>query len=536
MHVFLVGPPGVGKSTIAPLLAARLGARAIELDAEIERAAGKSCRDVIEIDGWDRFRDVESEAITRMRPSPSWTVIDAGGGAVIRASNRSAMRSLGTVVGLKGSLAHITRGIAATMAKRPYGDLPAPERARRVLRERRVAYADADEMFPVDGASPEQVADRIAAWLVDVRGVRLDVVAAHPYAVVVRTGLYEEVGERLRDLGWTGKAVVVADAEGTRLFAPTVAASLRKAGLSSALVRVGRGERAKSARSLARLWSDLARAGLGRDGGVIALGGGVVGDLAGFAAATYARGVRLAHLPTTLLAMVDSSIGGKTGIDLPEGKNLAGAFHAPDVTLADLSSLRTLPRRQMSAGLAEVIKSAFIADRQSVAQLERSIGDVRGGRLPATLAAVAMAVSVKADIVGRDERESGLREVLNFGHTFGHAYEAATSYRVLHGEAVGLGMVFACALAEQLDLAPASLRETVERLLRAAGLPLRAAVPSETWAYLGRDKKARAGSVRWVLPRRVGRFSEVTDVRPVALRGAARALAGGATGRDGQAA
>ncbi len=526
MHVFLVGPPGVGKSTVAPLLAARLGARAIEIDAEIERAARKSCREIIEIDGWDRFRDLESEVLSRLRPSPSWTVVDAGGGAVIREPNREAMRALGAIVGLNGSLAHITRGIAATMPKRPYGDLPAPERARRVMRERRAAYADVDESVAVDGALPDEVAERIASWLVRVRGVRIEVAAEHPYAVVVRAGLHAEVGARLRDLGWTGKAAVVADAIASARFAPAVMASLRQAGLRSALVRVGTGERAKSPRSLARLWSDIARAGVGRDGGVLALGGGVVGDLAGFAAATYARGVRLAHLPTTLLAMVDSSIGGKTGIDLPEGKNLAGAFHAPDATLADLSSLRTLPPRQVSAGLAEVIKSAFIADRESVGQLERSLPDVRAGRLPATLAAVAMAAAVKADIVGRDERESGLREVLNFGHTFGHAYEAAMSYRVLHGEAVALGMVFACALAEELDLASASPRQTVERLLQQAGLPIRTAVPRATWSYLGRDKKARRGAVRWVLPRRLGRFAEVTDVKPAALRRAARALAG----------
>jgi 3-dehydroquinate synthase len=293
------------------------------------------------------------------------------------------------------------------------------------------------------------------------------------------------------------------------------------------LLRVPEGERAKSKAALDRLWRDLARGAIGRDGGVVAVGGGATGDLAGFAAATYMRGIAVAHVPTTLLAMVDSSIGGKTGIDLPEGKNLVGAFHAPAAVFSDPSTLATLPARQVSSGLAEVVKTAFLADRESVDQTARSLERVVRDRdlAPATLL-VSMSAEMKASVVSADEREAGLREILNFGHTLGHAYEAASGYRATHGEAVAVGMVFATALAEELGLAPRTLRPLLEDLLRRAELPTRARIPARAWELLGRDKKARAGKNRWILPRRIGRFSEVTDVPPRALDRAARVVEG----------
>ena len=186
----------------------------------------------------------------------------------------------------------------------------------------------------------------------------------------------------------------------------------------------------------------------------------------------------------------------------------------------------SLPRRERSSGLAEIIKAAFLVDRDSVTQLERSAAAVLEGDLGPTLGAIALAVDVKAGIVAADEREAGLRELLNFGHTLGHAYEAASRYRVTHGEAVGIGLVFATALADDLDLAPTSLRERLEAVLAVAGLPTRAKLPAATWSFVQQDKKARAGKVRWILPRTIGRFSEVIDVAPRALRQAAAIVEG----------
>ncbi|MDP9245770.1 MAG: 3-dehydroquinate synthase [Chloroflexota bacterium] len=522
MHLFLVGPPGVGKSTVAPFLAEALGGRTVDLDEQIERIAGKPCTRVIVEDGMPRFRAIESEVLSALRPTPALIVVSTGGGAVLLEPNRRRMAELGLRVGLTGSVATVARGIAATMAKRAHLDDGPRQHAARVLKDRRDVYADVDASFKVDGIEPHEVALAIAAWLVSARGLRIDVLASRPYPILVRAGLLEHVGTHLRDIGWQGRVAIVADAFTARRFGPAVRRSCVSAGIEPVIVRVPRGEQVKSVTALGRLWDALAAARIGRDGGVIALGGGTVGDVAGFAAATYLRGIRVAHVPTTLLAMVDSSIGGKTGIDLARGKNLAGAFHQPDAVLADPSVLSSLPRRERSSGFAEIVKVAFLSDRDSVAQVERSAAAVVAGDLGPTLGAIALAATVKGGIVGADEREAGLRELLNFGHTLGHAYEAASRYRVTHGEAVSIGLVFAAALADVLDLAPTSLRERLEAVLGAAGLPVRATLPARTWSFLAADKKSRAGQTRWILPRTIGRFSEVADVgaRPLRLAAA----------------
>jgi shikimate kinase / 3-dehydroquinate synthase len=527
MHLFLVGPPGIGKSSVAPVLARHFGAAVVELDREIQRRAGKPNRDLIEQDGMDRFREVESNALMRLARTPSWVVVDTGGGAPIREDNRRLMRSLGLIVGLRGSLDRVASGIAATQAKRPYQNVAPRDRARQVLRERKSAYADTDVTFDVDGASIEETGRAIAAWLVSARGVRIDVAdpdRTSSCRVLVRAGLLDHVGPHLADLGWSGRVAVVSDPATAKRYEGAVLRSLDAVGLGSVTIRVPGGERGKRLAVAARLWDSLANEGIGRDGGILALGGGSVGDVAGFVAATYLRGIRIAQIPTTLLGMADASIGGKTAIDIAAGKNLVGAFHSPDAVFADLTVLATLPPRQVSSGLAEVTKCAFLADRESVAQLGRSLESVRAGDLGAVLAAVTIAAEVKGGIVSQDPRESGLRELLNFGHTMGHAYEAASSYRVTHGEAVAIGMVYATALAEQLDLTAPTLRPELENLLERAALPTRARLPKAVWSYVLRDKKARAGRLRWILPRRIGRFSEVTDVGEAALRAAGRVV------------
>jgi shikimate kinase / 3-dehydroquinate synthase len=525
MHLFLVGPPGIGKSSVAPALARHFGAAVIELDQEIERRARKSCKDVIEQDGMERFRDLEASVLGRLRATPSWVVVDTGGGAPIREANRAQMRRLGLIVGLRGSLDRVAAGIAATVAKRPNQHLGPRDRARAVLAERREAYADVDVTFDVEHATAKDVARAIAAWLIAARGVRIDVAGDdRPCRVLIRAGLLEHVGPHLRDLGWEGQVAVVSDAPTAARYEPQLLRSLSAVGLKAVALRVPAGERGKQLAAASRLWASLASSRVGRDGGIVALGGGSVGDVAGFVAATYLRGIPVAQVPTTLLGMADAAIGGKTAIDIAAGKNLVGAFHYPDAVFADLAVLATLPARQVSSGLAEIVKSAFLADRESVAQLGRSVASVRAGDLAATAAAITIAAQVKGSIVSEDPREAGLRELLNFGHTMGHAYEAASGYRVTHGEAVAIGMVYASALAEELRLASPALRPQLEELLLRAGLPTRAKLPGSVWTYVLRDKKARADTLRWILPRRIGRFSEVTDVRERALRVASRAV------------
>jgi 3-dehydroquinate synthase len=266
-------------------------------------------------------------------------------------------------------------------------------------------------------------------------------------------------------------------------------------------------ESAKRLSTVEEIARKLLRRGADRQCVVVAVGGGVVGDVAGFAAATYLRGVRLVHIPTTVVAQVDSAIGGKTGVDLPEGKNLVGAFYPPEVVIADANLLRTLPQRQYRSGLYEVVKYAIIADRELFQFLERRMPAILR-RDPGALAwIVPRCVRVKARVVGKDERESGLRQILNFGHTLGHALEAATGYRrFLHGEAVGWGMIAATLLAVGSDRVGQGEASRIIRLIRAVGpLPALGALRMATLrSIMAGDKKARGGRVLWVLPKAFG--------------------------------
>lgn len=277
-------------------------------------------------------------------------------------------------------------------------------------------------------------------------------------------------------------------------------------------------ETAKNLATVERLARALVRAGADRGAVVVAAGGGVVGDVAGFAAASYMRGVRLVHVPTTLVAQVDSSIGGKTGVNLKEGKNLVGAFYPPQLVVVDPNLLATLEDRQYRSGLYEVVKYAVIADPLLFDVLERTVGRLRSRDGSVLDWVVARCARIKGDIVGQDEREGGLRQVLNFGHTIGHALEAATGYRsLLHGEAVGWGMLAAVELARRLGRLRPSEADRVAALVVAVGRLPR--LPERRIAivrWLGADKKARAGRLRWVLPRRIGEV-EITEDVPESL-------------------
>jgi 3-dehydroquinate synthase len=321
---------------------------------------------------------------------------------------------------------------------------------------------------------------------------------------LARLGELSAVGGRAR------RALIVTDSRVASLYGQRAARSLRGAGLTPTFVLVPRGESAKRVRHLERLWRAFAAAGLERQDVVVALGGGVVGDLAGFAAATWLRGVAWIGVPTTVLAQVDSSVGGKTAIDLVAGKNLAGAFHQPTAVLIDPETLVTLPVRERRAGLAEVVKMGMAVDRSLFEWCEASLGDLAAGRIGALAEAVARSVRAKAAVVRRDERESGPRTALNFGHTAGHAIEAALGYgRVRHGEAVAIGMRVAASLSTRAaGLAPGA-RDRLLNALDALSLP-REMPPLRLDALesaMRLDKKRGHGGVRWVLTPRVGHAS-----------------------------
>jgi 3-dehydroquinate synthase len=337
-------------------------------------------------------------------------------------------------------------------------------------------------------------------------------VVALPYPVEIATGALDLLPDLVRQATPAHRIAVLTDSEVAPRHAARVLASLRLD--KDALFEIPSGEVHKTRETWSALTDRLLAAGYGRDTTVVALGGGVVGDLAGFVAATFMRGVPVVQVPTTLMAMVDSSIGGKTGVDTPAGKNLVGAFHQPLAVVMDPTVLRTLPEEHLRAGFAEILKHGVVADARYFADAggfaERgALSPLSHTGLEQLCRLIERSVEIKAAIVARDEREAGLRKVLNFGHTIGHAIEAASRYRVLHGQAVAVGLVLEARLAERLGVAAAGIATTIEHACRAAGLPtelpdVRADAVIE---FTRLDKKARNGRAEYALPVRIGEMA-----------------------------
>jgi 3-dehydroquinate synthase len=323
-------------------------------------------------------------------------------------------------------------------------------------------------------------------------------------------GLPRVLGERCPAHAYA----VIADSRVAELYGVRVLATLRDAGLRALLVPFPAGEWNKTRATWADLTDALLVARLGRDGAVVALGGGVTGDLAGFVAATYLRGIPYVQAPTTLLAMIDASIGGKTGVDVPAGKNLVGAFHQPRGVVADIETLATLPKPHIAAGMAEAIKHAVIADAAYLDALLADAAAIRARDLAALERVVARSVAIKEAVVAADPGEGGHRQILNFGHTIGHAVEARSGYELLHGEAVAIGMAAEASLAESAGIAEEGFRLRVRRALEAFDLPV--TIPedladADLLETMRADKKSRAATVRFAFPARVGTVLQRPD-------------------------
>ncbi len=328
------------------------------------------------------------------------------------------------------------------------------------------------------------------------------------YDILIGNNLLEHAAEYLRPLGIGRRGVIISDDNVAGLYADPLRSALREQGYEADLLTVPAGEVSKSLRQAERLFERLPALQLDRGSFVLAVGGGVVGDLAGFVAAAYLRGIHLVQVPTTLLAQVDSSVGGKVGVNLPQGKNLVGAFHQPRLVLADIGTLRTLPERELRAGFAEVIKYGAIRDAAFFEWLERE-GDRALKLDPAVLVElVKRCCAIKADVVSADERESGLRAILNFGHTIGHAMEALADYvGLLHGEAISMGMCCAGTLSQKHAGLSAADNERLRRLIAHSGLPTEPAGQLDLVqlkAAMKLDKKAQHGKLRFVLLKQLG--------------------------------
>lgn len=526
-NLILIGFMGTGKSTVGALCAERLGYVFCDADTLIVKRAGLTISEIFASEGEAGFRTRERAVIADLAVAGN-QVIATGGGAILDEENALQLRGAGSIAALRARPETILKRVGATDT-RPLlsaADNPA-ERVASLLEERAPAYAEhADRCFDTDHASPEEIAATIVAWYRGEVGtsVRIDVaLAERTYKVLIEEGLIASGAgaETIVECVPSDRVCIVTH-PGLRLaYADPLASRLMELGVSVTTVSIPPGERYKTLNTVARLYDAFIQARLDRKGVVIAVGGGVLGDIAGFAAATYLRGIRIVQAPTTLLAQVDSSVGGKTGVDLRAGKNLVGAFHQPSLVVIDPATLVTLPPRELRSGLAEVIKYGIIYDASFFAEIAKSMPSLLRRERAPLLRLIARSCQIKAEVVAQDETEQGIRVILNYGHTVGHALESITEYRrYKHGEAISIGMVFASLLGEVLGVTPPSMTESICRILAAANLPI--VFPHDIGANLvlaaaQRDKKTESGRLRFVLARSLGDVTVHNDVPAAAV-------------------
>ena len=544
-QIVLVGLSGVGKSTVGGVLAERLGWPLIDTDDVIADREGATPAQLIADRGEPAFRQIE-EAVVREIAKREPAVISTGGGAFLSARSRRALGERGYICYLDATPGEIARRIRESPdeATRPLLGEDLESRLYELDQERRPYYNHADLWVPAQGrAAPEEplreatAARILRAWAAEApaqlaqrhRLDRLgsDAPAKVPAAVVdlgetrypvwVGAGEIERLPDRLRQLELDGKVFLISDSDVIEAHGERVARTLDAGGIAGASYVVPSGEASKALRVAEEIYRWLAEQRAERRDVVVALGGGVVGDLAGHVAATYLRGMPLVQVPTSVLAMNDAAIGGKVAVDLPAGKNLVGAFYHPRAVIADTETLATLPRRALLEGFAEVVKHALILDAALLAELERHAGALTASTPDAELLAAVTARSarLKALIVSTDPRERGLRQILNYGHTIGHAIETVTGYGdYLHGEAVSVGMMGAARIGERMGLFDGDLVARQADVLRAFGLPLSAAglSPGELMNAMRLDKKVEGGRLRLVLLESLGRAVVRDDV------------------------
>jgi shikimate kinase / 3-dehydroquinate synthase len=545
-NIVLIGFMGTGKSAAGHSVAARLGRTFIDTDDIIETRTGRTIAQIFAEDGEAAFRRLESEVVAEVCASGG-AVIATGGGVPLRAANMLALRRGGIIVSLTASSQAILERVGEGADRPLLGASPAAT-VERLLAERDAVYRDADLVIDTTGTSTEQVADRIVAFLASrqtakaapspngsrrargpaeppaERTVRVDL-GDRGYDIRIGRGLLTRLPALLRDAHIAGRLALITHPALEDRYGRALTESLRTGGYEVVTVTVPASEASKSLRVASRIYDRLVEARLDRGAALLALGGGVAGDLGGFVAATFLRGIRWVAIPTTLLAQVDAAIGGKTAVDHPRGKNLIGAVHQPSLVIADIDTLGSLPRRQLRSGLAEIIKTGVIGDPELFAFLERDFRRVLARRPEALSYIIGRCAAYKARIVATDERESGERMVLNYGHTVGHGIEAAAGYRGLtHGEAIAVGMTLEARLAVRLGVCEAALLERQTALLRGTGLPvaladLGAARPDQAAviAAMTHDKKAVTGRLRFVLPASLGRTVLRDDVAPTLL-------------------
>jgi shikimate kinase/3-dehydroquinate synthase len=528
-NIFLVGLMGAGKTTIGRLLARKLNRRFVDADHEIEARTGATIPWIFEIEGEACFRRREADVI-RDLSAQQGLVLATGGGAVLNPASRALLAERGTVIYLRASIGSILQR-TANDKNRPLLQTADPRgKLEQLWTERDPLYREIADLV-IDTGRPnvqsmvQTILDQLAAQenararkhartaMNEQPYITLNVdLGERSYPIVIGAGVLDDSALLARHISGH-KVAIVTNTTVAPLYLDKVAGHLRAAGRDVLEIILPDGEEHKGWQSLNLVYDALLKNKCDRKTTLVALGGGVIGDLTGFAASSYMRGVPFVQIPTTLLAQVDSSVGGKTGINHPLGKNMIGAFYQPRAVIADTATLDTLPARELSAGLAEVIKHGAILDVDFFDWIEANIEPLIARDRHAIGYAIARSCEIKSDVVRKDEREGGLRAVLNFGHTFGHAIENGLGYGVwLHGEAVGCGMVMAADLSARLGLIEPAGVERVRALVRAAGLPAVAPDLGEArWIELMEvDKKNEGGEIRFILLKPLGSPSIAT--------------------------
>ena len=520
---FLYGPPGSGKTSVGKILAENLALPFFDLDQKIEELAGKPIPDIFEQDGEAGFRQLEKKAVQEI-VKLEWGVIALGGGALIDEDNRDVVSRRGSTIMLGASEQAIIDRLIFDEVQRPLLGVQDKttfnSKLKKLLAERASHYASFENQIVTDSRTPTEIAwdTQIELGAFHVRGMAaspgrgsipgVDKGRPGPLGYDVRVwGAFVGLGQALRLRDLSGPIALVTDQNVAEHYLVQAEKSLMEAGYSTRAITIQPGETTKTLSMVSHLWQEFLAAGLERRSTVVALGGGVVGDLAGFAAATYMRGIPWVYVPTSLLAMVDASLGGKTGSDLPQGKNLVGAFHAPQIVLTCTSTLNTLPRVEERSGMAEVIKTGIIGDpglfdlsKASLEMIDEDYDEI-----------IRRAMAVKIQVIEADPYEGGQREVLNLGHTIGHAVEKVSDYQLRHGEAVAIGMVAEARLAERIGMAEHGLADKIAETCKLIGLPVE--IPGnlpleELLEAMKVDKKRQGAKVKFALPVKIG------EVRP----------------------
>jgi 3-dehydroquinate synthase len=499
--IFFYGPPGTGKSLLGKLFARKLNLKFIDLDNLIEERTSQSILEIFEGKGEEEFRNIECQLLDDVLTNRA-VVVALGGGALLNSESRAKVEKSGKVICLRASEDVLKKRLAQSNAIRPMLLNGLDEKLRKTLMDRKEHYDSFKLQLDTSWKKPHQLVFEAQMIL----GVFYLVGMKKPYDVTVARGNLQNIGHVLSRDGSTSPVVVVSDHNVAKLYMQSVMDAIRHEGFTVESFIFPAGELQKTIYTLINMWNTFSQIGVERKSVIVALGGGVVGDLAGFGAAAYLRGLDWINMPTSLLAMVDSSIGGKTGADLQDGKNLIGAFHPPKSVLVDTLALKTLPEIEIRNGMAEVIKHGVIGDPELFEicsygweSVKDNIGTV-----------INRAIAVKVQIIEDDPYEIGKRAVLNLGHTLGHAIEKSSSYSVRHGEAVSIGMVASARLSEQLGIADAGLANIIASTLQKFGLPTEMPVgisKSVLLQAMKRDKKRAEGKVALVLPIRIGKVS-----------------------------